>query len=150
MKKKKKSKLLGPPQTFKKGLARRKLHVLWSLTVRTRDHFQCQWCEYEDRKNVNKCHHAHHIVARSLTGTSGAFDLKNGMTLCYHHHIDCIKADPDSYIEFRNRWLKDNFMPDYHTLRQLYFEPMKFTEDFYNAQRKILIQTLESYGVKCV
>jgi len=143
---------------FKKGRARIKLHELWSYVVRYRDGFACQWCLFDDRKNVNRCHHAHHIVARALGKTAGSYELDNGVTLCYHCHIDRIKNEPDEYIAFRDAWLSgvvdpcplNDFSVDiekYPRLRAKYQNQIvKFTEAFYVEHWKMLIAELERLG----
>lgn len=113
---------------FSKSSARKKLHTLWSLAVRTRDEWTCQWCGKQDRKN-----HAHHIVSRALCGTNGSFEVENGMTLCLREHLFRLKADPDAYIAFRDTWLKKQGL-DYHELRDKYRPIVKFTEDFYQTK----------------
>lgn len=87
---------------------------LWSLYVRSRDGYKCQWCGKYDKKN-----HAHHIVARSISNTMAQFDVNNGMTLCYKCHIHKLKADPDEYIKFRDEWLFKRGL-DYRHIRLLY------------------------------
>jgi len=131
-------------KAFSKSRARTELHKVWSLAVRNRDGFACQWCAHDDRKNVNRCHHAHHIVARSLSGTNGAYDVDNGVTLCYYCHITRLKAEVDEYIAFRDKWLEDNFGIDYQWLREKFRPMVKFTEEFYELKRR----SIESVGIK--
>lgn len=119
---------------FKKSLAKRKLHTLWSLKVRQRDEYYCQWCLFDGKYNKNLRHHAHHIVSRALSRTAGAFEVVNGMTLCYSCHMFRLKSEVDEYIEFRNRWLS----VDYYTLRAKYEKYTKFTEEFYRRQERKL------------
>jgi HNH endonuclease len=119
------------PKPFKKSLARRILHALWSHVVRERDGYRCQWCLHDGRVNTNIHHHAHHIVSRALSGTNGAFDVKNGVTLCYYCHIQRLKSEVDEYIAFRDRWLEANVGEDYGSLREKFSPITKFTEEFY-------------------
>ena len=117
---------------FRPSLAKRKLHILWSYAVRVRDGYVCQWCKHDGKIRADKRNHAHHIVARSLCGNNGAFDVDNGMTLCYHCHIDRLKAEPDEYIRFRDSWLS----VDYQDLRDKFRPVVKFTEEFYELKRE--------------
>ena len=115
---------------FKPALAKKKLHNLWSYVVRSRDKFACQWCFHDGKHNVSLTHHAHHIVPRSICGNNGSFDVDNGVTLCYPCHLFRLKSEVDEYIEFRNKWLKENVGVDYPTLREKFSPPVKFTEEF--------------------
>ena len=121
-------------KTFKKSLARRKLHVAWSHAVRERDGYYCQWCLFDDRHNKNLSNHAHHIVPVSLCGTAGQYIVDNGVTLCYYCHIIRLKSEVDEYIAFRDAWLEKNVGIDYFTLRERYRGIVKFTEEFYIEQ----------------
>ena len=145
-------------KVFSNGSARVKLHKLWSFTVRYRDGFACQWCQFDDRKNVNRCHHAHHIVAKAISLTAGSFDLDNGVTLCYHCHIDRIKNEPDEYIAFRDAWLSGVLdgcplniisvdIEKYPRLRAKYQnQTVKFTEEFFQERWASLITELGRMG----
>jgi hypothetical protein len=119
------------------------LHELWSRAVRQRDRYVCQWCAHDGKHNVNTLHHGHHIVARSLCGNNGAFDVDNGMTLCFHCHIDRLKAEPDEYIKFRDEWVQANLGIDYFTMRDKYRPFLKFTEEFYDTKRDSLEYVLK-------
>lgn len=123
----------GMKKKFSKSRAKKKLHALWSLAVRTRDDWTCQWCLYEGKIKKSKNNHAHHIVSRSICGNNGAFEVENSCTLCYFHHIIHLKQDPDAYIAFRDSWLKKQGL-DYHDLREKYRPIVKFTEDFYQTK----------------
>lgn len=134
MRKKLKKKL----KKFNVKAAKAKLHAAWSLIVRQRDNYLCQWCLHEGRHSSNIKHHAHHIVARSLCGNNGAFDIDNGVTMCFHCHLDRLKAEPDEYIKFRDVWVQRNLGIDYMTMREKYRPTMKFTEEFYAQKRDSL------------
>ena len=123
---------------FKVSAAKDKLHISWSFVVRQRDNYICQWCLFEGKHNSNTKNHAHHIVARSICGNNGAFDVDNGMTLCFHCHIDRLKSEPDEYIKFRDDWVQRNLGIDYFTLRDKYRPFLKFTEEFYESKRDSL------------
>jgi len=125
---------------FKKSTARKKLHAMWSESVRQRDGYACQWCLQDGRRNVSLKHHAHHIVPRSVSGTTGAFDVDNGITLCYPCHLFRLKSYIDEYIEFRNKWLAENIYIDYITLRDRLKPITKFTEEFYEQRRLSLVK----------
>lgn len=85
--------------------------------------------------------HAHHIVARSLCGNAGSFDVDNGVTLCFHCHIDRLKAEVDEYIRFRDSWLHRKGR-NYSELRRDYNFTVKFTEELYDK----LVATIEKYA----
>ena len=99
------------PAKAQKSLRRSRLKIradliknglkVWSTFVRRRDDYTCQWCGKRDPAN-----HAHHIVARSLSNTMGWLAHVNGVCLCYRCHIHRLKADPDAYIAWRDRWLE--------------------------------------------
>lgn len=128
---------------FNKSRARKELHILWSYTVRQRDGYVCKWCEHDGRHNVNTKNHAHHIVPRSVSGTNGAFDVDNGVTLCYPCHLYRLKSEVDEYIAFRNKWLEENVGVDYFTFRDKFSPIIKFTEDFYELKKQSLEYVLE-------
>ena len=86
---------------------------LWSLLVRWRDEYTCQWCGSKNRVQ------AHHIVARSLCSVFAYFRVDNGVSLCQKCHLHRLKADPDAYIEFRDRWLAKRRL-QYQTMRREY------------------------------
>jgi hypothetical protein len=105
----------------------------------------CQWCVHDGKVNINAKHHAHHIVARSLSGTAGAFEVINGFTLCYPCHLFRLKSEPDEYIEFRDAWLQANIGIDYQSLRSFYRNIIKFTEEFYENKRRELEAEASKY-----
>lgn len=123
---------------FNVSARKEELHKLWSLKVRQRDGYICRWCEAEGRRNVDIRHHAHHIVAVSICGNHGRFELENGVTLCYHCHIDRLKAYTDEYNTFRDNWVKETLAMEYDELRRRYQSPVKFTEEFYEFKRRTL------------
>jgi hypothetical protein len=135
-------------KTFRKTTARNKLDKLWSEVVRKQNGFVCQWCLYDYIQNPlkykqpqpDKHNHAHHIVPKSK-GYSGRWEVSNGVCLCFHHHIDEIKADPDRYIAFRNAYLKEREL-DYFDMRLNYNEIyIKLDQSYYEVKIKVL-QTL--------
>jgi hypothetical protein len=131
---------------FNPALAKKKLHSLWSVTVRTRDRYACQWCLHDGKRNVSLTHHAHHIVPRSICGNNGSFDVDNGVTLCYPCHLFRLKSEVDEYIEFRNKWLQENIGVDYPWLREKFSPPIKFTEEFYETKKDGLEFVLKEAG----
>ena len=126
-----------PPKkkAFSKSHARKELHILWSLAVRQRDRYACQWCAHDGKTNVNLHHHAHHIVPRSISGTCGAFNVDNGVTLCYYCHIQRLKSEVDEYIWFRDAWLLNNVGHNYMELRKMLTQIVKFTEEYYDGKK---------------
>ena len=73
---------------------------IWSKVIREKENYTCQWCY---KKSISN--HAHHIVSRGLGNILSPFDIRNGQTLCYRCHMFRLKADVDSYVEFRDKWL---------------------------------------------
>lgn len=129
---------------FNANVRKKELHKIWSLVIRNRDGFYCKWCSFEGKLNFNKLHHAHHIVSQSLCGSYGRFEEENGMTLCFHCHIDRIKSQPDEYIVFRDNYLKKRNI-NYFELKQKYSENrIKFDEEFYNKKKQELINLLDN------
>jgi len=122
-------------EEFSKSKARNELHKIWSIKVRERDGYACQWCRFEGRSNINRCHHAHHIVARSICLTNGSYDVDNGMTLCFYCHIQRLKSYPDEYIVFRDEWIKEELNMDYQWLRDKFRPVVKFTKEFYELKK---------------
>lgn len=66
------------------------------------------------------------------------------MTLCYHCHIDRLKAEPDEYIRFRDSWLKEHLGMDYQWMRDKYRPIVKFTEEFYQLKQESLRYVLNN------
>lgn len=129
------------PRKIKVKTLKTKLHNLWSLCIRTRDGYKCQWCGKENSRME-----AHHIVPKGSCQNAGRYEIENGMTLCTHCHMNRVPIDPDGYIEFRNKWLADRGL-NYFELRDSYCKlSIKFDEDFYNLKNDILKQEL--LGVK--
>ena len=122
-----------------------KLHNLWSLYVRTRDGFRCQWCgRYEKPGN------AHHIVAKSICQNAGRFEVENGMHLCVNCHMNRVPTEHDEYIAFRDKWLADRGIV-YSELRAKYNASVKFDKDLYDLKTKVttdmLTEALRSMGL---
>jgi len=117
---------------FKVSIAKKKLHKLWADTIKSRDNYTCQWC-------FKKCSgsglHAHHIVSRAICGNYGRFDIDNGVSLCFHCHIQRLKDFVDEYIDLRDEWLMNRGL-SYITLKKKYTEKFPFTEEFYNQAKK--------------
>jgi len=134
----KKKKLKKLAKKFNVKPRKKELHIAWSFVVRQRDNYICQWCLADGKHNSNTKNHAHHIVARSLCGNNGAFDVDNGVTLCFHCHIDRLKAEVDEYIKFRDAWVMANLGIDYQTMREKYRPIIKFTEEFYELKKQSL------------
>ena len=76
-KKKNYTKLKPKKKVFSKSRARKELHTLWSLAVRQRDRYACQWCAHDGKTNVNLHHHAHHIVPRSISALRYSITLSS-------------------------------------------------------------------------
>jgi len=108
-----------------KTFLKKKLHTIWSRLVRHRDGYVCQWCS-----KVHKNNHAHHIVAKSMCGVIGLFDLRNGMTLCYRCHMFRLKSEVDEYIVVRDRFLKKHGLT-YDQLREEFSKITKWILDDY-------------------
>jgi hypothetical protein len=70
----------------------KKLDELYSLVVRTRDNFKCQ---KEGCPASGKYMHCAHIFTRSRMFTR--WDLDNGITFCYYHHLLWSHREP---VEF--------------------------------------------------
>ena len=124
---------------FKVSTRKTELHNLWSLVVRTRDRFICQWCRKEEHPA-----NAHHIVTKGSAGNSGSYEIENGMTLCVYCHRNRVPCDPDEYIAVRDKWLKDKGL-DFWELKAKYDETAPhFTEDFFAIKKKVLEDILNN------
>lgn len=76
----------------------KKMDVLWSLIIRTRDNYQCQkeGCPAHGKRNAQ----AAHIWARGHKKTR--WEIDDGITLCYYHHILWAHRQPLEFAE----WIK--------------------------------------------
>lgn len=124
---------------FNKKARRNELDKLWSLRVRERDNFICQQCLYEkgigkpDHKN-----HTHHIVSKATGGYGCRWDIDNGITLCYKHHIIKIPQAPITYTKFILSWLKDRKL-NYDDMKYNYNETfVKLTPEYYKLKKESL------------
>ena len=87
----------------RRGMKRNADDRRWSLAVRTRDNFTCQWptCGRKHAQNSTGLHAAH-IFSRSIKRTR--CDVENGIALCYPHHTrfdHLSKEDREAFV--RNR-----------------------------------------------
>lgn len=110
----KKPKALTPQKIRKKWVSANL--KLWSLIIRHRDKYLCQWC------GSVKLPQAHHIVARSITQhcKNAWFVIENGVTLCHKCHFYRLKSCPDEYIEWRDKWMSKNCSSTYKELRLVF------------------------------
>ena len=99
--------------------------TIWSKIVRGRDSYTCQWCGSKDRTQ------GHHIVGKGISNKTGWFDPDNGMTLCYQCHFNRLKLEPEVYVAFRDKWLKE---------RKFNYQDMKIK---YNRRFKMIVSDLE-------
>jgi len=128
---------------WKAGPRKDELHALWRECLRKRDKDTCQWC-LKAVKGSNS--QPHHIVAVSICGNAGRYEVENGMILCYHCHIDRLKAWPDEYIKFRDLWLQGRCM-FYTDLRIKYKQAtIKFTPIFFEEKKSYLQIILKNMG----
>ena len=92
------------PKTSRKKLETA-LDIAWSLKVRYSGF--CTVCGPHIKHDVL---HAHHIYGRAHKGTR--WDIDNGVSLCYRHHIHWAHRDPRAF----NDWLDQN-IPAYRLQR---------------------------------
>lgn len=77
----------------------KKLDDAWSLAVKIRDEYCCQYCGRKTTLN------SHHIFTRSNKSTR--WDISNGITLCvYHHTFSSSFSAHKTGIEF-TYWLEE-------------------------------------------
>jgi len=126
------------PQQIRRKWAK-KCHTHWSHIVRDRDNYKCVWCGRR-----SKTVQAHHIVAQSRCNTMACYDPKNGMTLCFNCHIHQLKADPDTYIDMRDMWLRARGL-NYQDMNVLFKSRTKVTLD----DLKLLCGDLERQSKGC-
>lgn len=124
---------------FSKKTFKRKLHALWSLYIRTRDNFTCQWCGKQCEKGA--CD-AHHIIPKGRCGNVGRYDIRNGMTLCSPCHLWKSKSNYVEFARFVEKWLKNRGI-NYNTLSQQYRGAIiKDNHEWYESKSKTLQEML--------
>lgn len=124
---------------------KKELHTLWSKAVRLSHNYMCQWCAYDGKINRNALNHAHHIVAQSLCGNYGRFEIENGMTLCFKCHIDRIKSQPDEYVVMRDDFLKKRNINYFEMKQKFNADRIFFDEEFYETKKKELNKAIDIY-----
>jgi hypothetical protein len=95
---------------------------LWSLIVRTRDNYICEFCHTKTKHTE-----AHHIIGKD--NKSVRWDIQNGISLCYYHHRFWIhggKMTDEKRIEFYESILGD----EYDELKIRARRIVKFNLDF--------------------
>jgi len=80
-----------------------KLEAIWKLKVKQRDKYTCQYCKVPVQGS--NCH-AHHIKPKSIYRRM-AYDISNGITLCYKHHLQFAHLDSTTFTDwFRKTYPK--------------------------------------------
>ena len=86
-----------------------KLDILWSLLVKHRAGFRCEYCGSRE-----KVLNSHHIYSRSNRSTR--WDLENGVCLCVGHHTFSTKFSahktPTEFTEWLYETKGEAFMND--------------------------------------
>ena len=86
-----------------------KLDKLWSLLVKHRAGFRCEYCGSRE-----KVLNSHHIYSRSNRSTR--WDLENGVCLCVGHHTFSTKFSahktPTEFTEWLYQVKGESFMSD--------------------------------------
>jgi hypothetical protein len=107
-----------------------KLDKAWSLAVRKGGQ-----CEYEGCGKRDSLA-AHHIFGRAHKGTR--WDIRNGVCLCYRHHIHLAHRDPAIF----NDWIKEKKgQGAWDRLKFKALSTTKFTEE----DLKLLLRELQTY-----
>jgi len=122
------------------------LHAVWSVAVRTRDHYTCQYCGLE-----SKMTQAHHIF--SATNGSTRYDLDNGITLCWRCHFFIAHNDGhnDLYWFIEHEWMGEKRFEALHDKAKHGDHIVKFTDAYLDGVEKYLREEIDklSQGV-CV
>ena len=115
-----------------------KLDDLWSRVVRTRDGFHCQ---KEGCNGHGKYMHAAHINTRN--NKKLRWNIRNGITLCYHHHIVWGHSEPNEF----DKWIKDKIGDDlYNELNEISkIRPKPIDDKFLDNIEKLLKSQLSEY-----
>lgn len=105
----------------RRGMKRDANDKRWSLAVRTRDGFTCQWptCGRKHAQNSTGLHAAH-IFSRSIKRTR--CDVENGIALCYPHHTRFDHLSKEEREAFIRRFMGDI---RYEALRERANSPLK-------------------------
>ena len=110
------------------------LDIEWSKKIRGRDGYICQKCKENGNDMFNQRNHAAHVFSRGNMSTR--WDLENGITLCYYHHIHWCHRQP---LEFA-RWCKQRFgEKKYKELEEKSLGVYQFTKNDYE-------KVLSSFG----
>jgi len=87
--------------------AKRKADSLWSARIRKRNNGRCEICQ-------KKANQPHHIIGRKNLSTR--WDLRNGILLCYTHHVGGNESAHNDPMWFMD-WFKKNRPEDYEYLQ---------------------------------
>lgn len=63
---------------------------IWSILVRQRDGGKCVLCGKRSKRNA-----AHHWIVCKSGGNNTRWNVDNGITLCYGHHIRVVHKNAD-------------------------------------------------------
>ncbi len=128
---------------FNRKAFKRKLHALWSIYIRTRDNFTCQWCGAElDRKHTD----AHHIIPKGRCGNAGRYEIENGMTLCDRCHRYRSGSEYVEFARFVDEWLKKRGT-SYDELNEKYHGAIiKDDQEWFETKYKVLLKLCQEIG----
>lgn len=82
----------------KKSDIAKELDKYWSIVVKQRDGHECQ-VEGCTKNNVN----AHHIFSRKNHSTR--WDVSNGISLCFYHHMRWAHVEYEQFRDFVINWM---------------------------------------------
>ena len=109
------------------------LDTAWSKAVKINSGYKCEVCGKKD--GVLNSHHYVGRVNRALR-----WDLKNGITLCYQHHVGG-KQSAHEDIDFFREWFKASRPEDYEHTQLVKNIIVKRT----NAEKRELLKELKAY-----
>jgi 5-methylcytosine-specific restriction endonuclease McrA len=114
-----------------------RIDTLWSIAVRTRDNYTCQYCGAATKRSE-----AHHIFGR--TAMSTRFDLEDGVTLCWYcHHYRAPSGQFHHWAE--HEWLGE---AAYEALHERLCSTVKTTDEWLDEQEARLRAEIEKLQEK--
>lgn len=112
---------------------KRRILKKWSLAIRKRSNFTCEYCG-QSKGTINnkriKCD-AHHTLSKDIKNTPLKYDIRNGITLCSAHHKFSNESAHKAPIVFYE-WYRLNYPDNY----QFILENFQLRVDLEN--RKVL------------
>jgi hypothetical protein len=113
---------------------KRDLDILWSKLVRARD----KVCQFNGCNNPRIF--SHHIFSRRFTSTR--FDINNGISLCYVHHIHFAHVDYEGFRKVIISKIGEELFNELFDKSRIILKP---TKDFIVETYKKLMEKLNEF-----